>query len=192
MTLEEAKIQYHEAKARFNKEPRIGKSYPKIGEHEYDALCLDWNTLQAELLTIAPGRVNRPPWQEQPEPASPAATQIEGEKKPPAAPICPDPLNQTLEKLKGSSAAKNLIRFLTRHADQKATLVDTARHRNRGCREPTRRDISSTKQQVRRTAANLALRDAPLRIEYCWIQQIISLVDRNGNPPPFISMKSQM
>jgi hypothetical protein len=115
-------------------------------------------------------------------PAHPALSLLTGEKRPPDAPICRDPLNQTLEKLKGCSVAKDLIRFLTRQAGQKATLVDTARYRKSGRREPTRRDIESTMQQVRRTAESLALRDAPLRIEYCWIQQSISLVDRNGNP----------
>ena len=115
-----------------------------------------------------------------------------GESNLPEAPTCPGPLNQTLEKLKGSSAAKDLIRFLAHQTDQKATLVDTARHRKRGRREPTRTDIKSTMQQVRRTAETLALRGAPLRIEYCWIQEIIRLVDRNGNPPALHINEAQM
>jgi len=159
------------------------------------------NGLLAQSIAPTPGEPITPPTGENKPPEAPAElpdlvtldqAAAVVENKSPEAPTWPDPLNQTLEKLKGSSAAKDLIQFLAHHAGQKASLVDTARHRNRGRREPTRRDISSTKQQVRRTAANLALRDAPLRIEYCWIQQSISLVDRNGNPPPFISMKSQM
>ncbi len=144
---------------------------------------LSWiRTPQAPMSDPARETTN-PPTPSRESPPEADTIQTAGENKSPAAPAFPDPLNQTLGKLKGSSAAKNLIRFLAHQTDQKATLVDTARHRNSGRREPTRRNISSTKQQVRRTAANLELRDAPLRIEYCWIQQIISLVDWNGNPP---------
>jgi hypothetical protein len=116
-------------------------------------------------------------------PAQPSPPDPGGQGKPCLALTGPDPLKQTLEKLKGSSSAKNLVRFLARQANQEATLRDTARDRNQGRREPTRKDIESTKQQVRRTAANLEVRDAPLRIEYCWIQGRVRLVDRKGNRP---------
>jgi len=201
MTPDEGEAQYPLACKRWHKTPRLGTCYPRIGEQEEKNLGGAYNLIAGTLKTVKPptdaprldGRNKLPKAPaELPDLVTLDQAAAVVENKSPEAPTWPDPLNQTLEKLKGSSAAKDLIQFLAHHAGQKASLVDTARHRNRGRREPTRRDISSTKQQVRRTAANLALRDAPLRIEYCWIQQSISLVDRNGNPPPFISMKPQM
>ena len=78
MTPKEAHDQYKEARARFNWEPRFGKCYPKIGETEYKALAEAWHTLRSELLRLAPDRVERPPWQARPEPASPSAPQADG------------------------------------------------------------------------------------------------------------------
>jgi hypothetical protein len=83
MTTVEAREQFNAARVRFNSEPRLGKCYPRLGEKELNTFDNGFRTLRSELLTTAPGRVERPPWQERAEP--PAAAAPEGESKPPEA-----------------------------------------------------------------------------------------------------------
>jgi hypothetical protein len=90
---------------------------------------------------------------------------------------------ETLKSLKGSEVSQELVKFLAKQPDYEATLRETARRLKTGGREPTRRDLRSTQQRVRRAAKKLELISAPLRIEYSWLADRISLVDQNGNRP---------
>src|SRR5262249_38685333 len=89
----------------------------------------------------------------------------------------PNPLDQSLKVLKGSSKAKALITFLFQQSNRKATLLDVTRHLYGKHREPTRFQLSNARQLVRRTAAKLDASDAPLRLEWNWSEEI-ELADR--------------
>jgi hypothetical protein len=86
-------------------------------------------------------------------------------------------LERTLARLKGSSKAKSLVRFLHGQTGQKATLREMTRRFYSKGREPTADQQEPAKQQIRRTAKTLAERKAPLRIEYDWDRDEISLVE---------------
>jgi hypothetical protein len=151
-----------------------------------------------------PGRVDYVPPQ---EPAAEhqtasgdAGRQPEGDRtRPPAesdgtvdrqpaavAPIEETPLSRTLHILKGSSKAKNLVKYLHEQTAWKATLREVTRRlyiKVEG-REPTAGHYNAAKQLIRRKAKSLAGDKAPLRIEFDWDRDEISLVDIAATPGP--------
>jgi hypothetical protein len=96
LTLEEGTARFEPARSRLNREPHIGRCYPKIGEQESAELVGAFNDLHPYMLGIAPDRCSRPPWQEQsaarpvavPSPTSdpvPEETRTSPAKSPPDA-----------------------------------------------------------------------------------------------------------
>jgi hypothetical protein len=122
------------------------------------------------------------------EPAAPAIRSITSKETPiePAAAGLTEetPLAITLKILQGSSRAKSLVKFLHGQKGRKATLLEVTRRFYCKGREPTADRQGTAKQQIRRTAQTLAERKAPLRIEYDWDQDEISLVDVAANSGP--------
>jgi hypothetical protein len=94
------------------------------------------------------------------------------------------PLERTLKLLKGSSKAKSLVKFLHGETDWRSTLREVTRRFYTKGREPTADRLESARQQIRRTAERLAARKAPLRVEYDWDRDEISLVDVAAMPGP--------
>jgi hypothetical protein len=64
LTLEEGIARFEPARSRLNRELHIGKSYPKIGEHEAAEFIRTFNDLHGYVVGIAPDQCTRPPWQE--------------------------------------------------------------------------------------------------------------------------------
>ncbi len=65
MTSEEGRKRFEPARSRLNKEPHIGKCYPRIEEQQSAELIRAWSDLHPYMIEIASDRCSRPPWQEQ-------------------------------------------------------------------------------------------------------------------------------
>jgi hypothetical protein len=94
------------------------------------------------------------------------------------------PLEITLDLLKGTSKAKTLVRFLSEQSTGKATLKAVTRRLYSKGHEPTTKQQAKAKQQIRRTAKALDELKAPLRIEWDWDRDEISLVVAAAKPGP--------
>jgi hypothetical protein len=112
-------------------------------------------------------------------PAGPAPpSRQDGQAPPPSEPEQEaTPLEQTLTKLKRTSVAKTLVKYVDAQAGGRTKLDPLVRHLNKG-REPTSPMREKTKQLVRRTAALLDERAAPLRLEWDWNRDFIELNER--------------
>ena len=108
MTVEEALAQYREARERFSREPRWGKCYPRVGERESNTLVQALTTLRGELLTIAPDRVERPPWQQERDSAPHPKVR---NNLPEAPPIDFDAVAESLLREK-QAAPSRLVKFM--------------------------------------------------------------------------------
>jgi TIR domain len=64
LTSEEGIARFEPARSRLNRELHIGKTYPKIGEHEAAEFIRTFNDLHGYVVGIAPDQCTRPPWQE--------------------------------------------------------------------------------------------------------------------------------
>jgi hypothetical protein len=65
MSLADGLATFEPARTRFNAEPHVGTSYPRLGEREYSEFVTALGALRACILEIAPDRCTRPPWQVQ-------------------------------------------------------------------------------------------------------------------------------
>jgi hypothetical protein len=119
-------------------------------------------------------------------PDEPIARRRAMDSPPPPEPE-PTLLEQTLAKLKRTSVAKTLVKYVDEQANRRTTLEPLVRYLNKG-RAPTPWMMEKTKQQVRRTAAMLDERTAPLRLEWDWNQDYIELNERPAQVPVHGSM----
>jgi hypothetical protein len=94
------------------------------------------------------------------------------------------PLSRTLDILRGTSKAKNLVKYLHEQTAWKATLREVTRCLYSKGHEPTAGHYKAARQLIRRTAKSLAAGKAPLRIEYDWVRDEISLSDDVAMPVP--------
>jgi hypothetical protein len=92
-------------------------------------------------------------------------------------PIEETPLARTLRLLGGSSKAKSLVKFLDKQPARKATLKELTRQLHSRGHEPTRSQLCTAKQLIRRTAATLDQRKAPLRIQWDWDRDEIEMAE---------------
>jgi hypothetical protein len=117
--------------------------------------------------------------------AGAASSGIPGE-----APDVPDMatlLKRTCDLLKGTSLAMTLVRFLGKELGKKFTREAIARHLYSKNRVPRIGQVRNAEQLIRRTAKTLAMSKAPLRIEFDFHLDEISLVNPDAKSGPATS-----